>query len=134
MLTANLSALEFLPDTGKPFSIRDWIGDEDRDRDRGGDRGVRSFLFLTSRGDQHASLRGLISTWLEIAVNAMLTLAQDDGRRIWVTIQAADWIAGLVGRLGAIWADPAAWPENEAFRRYFEHRLNRVSRRSGIRN
>ena len=82
MLTANLSALEFLPDTGKPFSIRDWIGDEDRD----GDRGVPSFLFLTSRGDQHASLRGLISTWLEIAVNAMLTLAQDDGRRIWVIL------------------------------------------------
>ena len=50
------------------------------------------------------------------------------------TIQAADWIAGLVGRLGAIWADPAAWPDNEAFRRYFEHRLHRVSRRSGIRN
>ena len=50
------------------------------------------------------------------------------------TIQAADWIAGLVGRLGAIWVDPAAWPENEAFRRYFQHRLNRASRRSGIRN
>ncbi len=76
MLTAHLSALEFLPDTGKPFSIRDWIGKEDGD----------GFLFLTSRGDQHASLRGLISTWLEIAVNAMLTLAQDDGRRIWVIL------------------------------------------------
>ena len=76
MLTANLSALEFLPDEGKPFSIRDWIGKEDGD----------GFLFLTSRGDQHASLRGLISTWLEIAVNAMLTLAQDDGRRIWVIL------------------------------------------------
>ena len=76
MLTAHLSALEFLPDTGKPFSIRDWISDEDAD----------GFLFLTSRGDQHASLRGLISTWLEIAVNAMLTLAQDDGRRIWVIL------------------------------------------------
>ena len=80
MLTANLSALEFLPDTGKPFSIRDWISDEKRDGDRGG------FLFLTSRGDQHASLRGLISTWLETAVNAMLSLAQDDGRRIWVIL------------------------------------------------
>ena len=80
MLTANLSALEFLPDTGTPFSIRDWIGEEDRARDGG------SFLFLTSRGDQHASLRGLISTWLEIAVNAMLTLSQDDGRRIWVIL------------------------------------------------
>ena len=76
MLTANLSGLEFLPDEGKPFSIREWISDEER----GG------FLFLTSRGDQHASLRGLISTWLEIAVNAMLSLAQDDGRRIWVIL------------------------------------------------
>ena len=76
MLTAHLGALEFLPDEGKPFSIRDWIGKEDGD----------GFLFLTSRGDQHASLRGLISTWLEIAVNAMLTLAQDDGRRIWVIL------------------------------------------------
>ena len=76
MLTAHLSALEFLPDTGEPFSIREWISDED-----GG-----GFLFLTSRGDQHASLRGLISTWLEIAVNAMLSLAQDDGRRIWVIL------------------------------------------------
>ena len=80
MLTANVSALELLPDTGKPFSIRDWISDEARDRNGGG------FLFLTSRGDQHASLRGLISTWLEIAVNAMLSLAQDDGRRIWVIL------------------------------------------------
>ena len=76
MLTAHLGALEFLPDEGKPFSIRDWISNEDAD----------GFLFLTSRGDQHASLRGLISTWLEIAVNAMLSLAQDDGRHIWVIL------------------------------------------------
>ena len=48
MLTAHLGALEFLPDTGERFSIRDWVGRED-------DTG---FLFLTSRGDQHASLRG----------------------------------------------------------------------------
>ena len=75
MLTANLGALEYLPDEGAPFSIREWI---ERDRD--------GFLFLTSRGDQHASLRGLISTWLEIAVNAMLSLGQDDRRRIWVVL------------------------------------------------
>ena len=49
------------------------------------------------------------------------------------TLQPADWIAGLVGRLGAAWADPAAYPENEVFRRYFEYRLNQVSRRSGVR-
>ena len=80
MLTANLSAFEFLPDTGEPFSIREWISKEDEPGADGG------FLFLTSRGDQHASLRGLISTWLEIAVNAMLSLAQEHERRIWVIL------------------------------------------------
>lgn len=49
------------------------------------------------------------------------------------TLQAADWIAGLVGRLAATWADPDAYPENEVFRRYFEHRFKTVSRRSGVR-
>ena len=49
------------------------------------------------------------------------------------TLQAADWIAGLVGRLGAVWAEPEVWPENEIFRLYFEDRINNVSRRSGVR-
>ena len=76
MLTANIGAMEVLPDEGEPFSIRKWVG-----REEGG-----GFLFLTSRGDQHASLRGLISTWLEIAVNALLSLPRDDGRRVWVIL------------------------------------------------
>ena len=49
------------------------------------------------------------------------------------TLQAADWIAGLIGRLGAVWIEPSVWPENEIFRRYFERRINRISRRSGVR-
>ena len=49
------------------------------------------------------------------------------------TVQAADWIAGLVGRLAAIWTDPTAYPENEVFIRHFGDRLRRISRRSGIR-
>ena len=66
--------------SGKTVLISD-LAAQIRDRGEGG-----GCLFLTSRGDQHASLRGLISTWLEIAVNAMLSLAQDDGRRIWVIL------------------------------------------------
>ena len=76
MLTANIGALEVLADSGTPFSIRNWIGGESRS----------GFLFLTSRGDQHASLRGLISMWLEVAVNALLSLEQDDERRVWVVL------------------------------------------------
>ena len=50
------------------------------------------------------------------------------------TVQAADWIAGLVGRIGAFWVEEAAWPENEVFHRYFESRLWAVRVRSGIRD
>ena len=75
MLTANIGAMDLLPDEGEPFSIRQWVEGEGE-----------GFLFLTSRGDQHASLRGLISTWLEIAVNTLLSLPRMDGRRIWVIL------------------------------------------------
>ena len=49
------------------------------------------------------------------------------------TLQAADWIAALVGRLGAFWADQTAYSDNQVFCQYFKHRLNRVQRRSGVR-
>ena len=49
------------------------------------------------------------------------------------TLQAADWIAGLVGRLGASWVDRGSFPENAVFRQYFQDRLHNASRRSGIR-
>ena len=49
------------------------------------------------------------------------------------TLQAADWIAGLVGRLGAYWADPTTYSDNQLFHQYFENRLNQVSHRSGVR-
>ena len=50
------------------------------------------------------------------------------------TVQAADWIAALVGRLGTYWKEPAAWPENEVFGRYFEDRLTQLQVRSAIRD
>ncbi|MYG47454.1 MAG: DUF3800 domain-containing protein, partial [Synechococcus sp. SB0675_bin_6] len=50
------------------------------------------------------------------------------------TLQAADWIAGLVGRLGACWAERTAYSDNQVFCCYFEHRLDEVARRSGVRD
>lgn len=49
------------------------------------------------------------------------------------TAQASDWISGLVGRIGAIWAEPTQYKDNDIFRRYFEARINKSSIRSGIR-
>lgn len=107
--------------------------DEFCDRDC---RPTSHFVLMLDEHDQRSAL---------ITAAARSMFARKDRRRCLIeppfhleshryqTLQAADWIAGLVGRLGAAWADPAAYPENEVFRRYFEHRLNRVSHRSGVR-
>jgi len=42
------------------------------------------------------------------------------------TMQAADWIAALVGRLGAIQKAPVAFPQNQIFQNYFGSRLSEV--------
>ena len=50
------------------------------------------------------------------------------------TMQAADWIAGLIGRLGAYWKAASDYPENEIFATYFAARLHQCAVRSGIRD
>jgi hypothetical protein len=50
------------------------------------------------------------------------------------TVQAADWICGLVGRLGAHWTDPVGFAEFEWAERLFGQRIARIAVRSGIRN
>lgn len=43
------------------------------------------------------------------------------------TIQCADWICGLIGRLTALSSAPDEYPELEPFDRYFSERINDVS-------
>jgi hypothetical protein len=50
------------------------------------------------------------------------------------TLQAADWICGLIGRFGAYWEDKAAFPELVWTEELFHHRITRVAIRSGIRS
>ena len=74
MLTANIGAMEVLADSGEPFSIREWIS-------RDGDERFPVANFPVLQGRPAREPEGLISTWLEIAVNSMLSLGQDDGRQ-----------------------------------------------------
>lgn len=50
------------------------------------------------------------------------------------TVQAADWICGLIGRFGAYWEDKDAFPELRWTEDLFHHRLARVAVPSGIRS
>lgn len=58
--------------SGGDFSIRDFLNDGDGN------------LFITWREDQMKSLQPLISTWVDIICNAILSLSEDESRRIWL--------------------------------------------------
>lgn len=81
VLTANLQSLRFLKDTNDHiqdnyFSIRQWVENEKQN----------NILFISSRADQHETLKPLISAWLEIAINSLLSLEQNSKRKIWVIL------------------------------------------------
>jgi type IV conjugative transfer system coupling protein TraD len=67
ILATHLSSMKYLGDSEENFSIRKWV---ETDSD--------GFLFISSRSDQHDSLQPLISTWIDIAVKALLSVEQND--------------------------------------------------------
>lgn len=81
ILSAYISSMKYLHDDKENFSIRNWIEKKD-------DNG---FLFISSRSDQHETLQPLISTWIDIAIKALLSLEQNsyssnNPRRIWIIL------------------------------------------------
>lgn len=76
-LVTNLASLQAMdrPASDRPdFSIREWVRNEDSE----------ACLFLSSRSDQHETLRPLISTWMDIALNAIMSQDRDPDRTIWL--------------------------------------------------
>jgi type IV conjugative transfer system coupling protein TraD len=59
-----------------PFSIRQWVQNDE----------ASHWLFITSLGDRHETLKPLISAWIDVAVNALLSLRPDPKRRIWLIL------------------------------------------------
>jgi type IV conjugative transfer system coupling protein TraD len=63
---------ELLPENRR-FSIKDFIQNEDQS----------GWLFITSKNDQLASLRHLITLWVDIAIGEVLSLKPDPARRLY---------------------------------------------------
>lgn len=76
-IAANIRSLEWLPDREgeASFSIRQFITDAAR---------ADAWLFITSRNDQLAALRGLITLWVDTATATLLSMKEDVDRRIWL--------------------------------------------------
>lgn len=71
-----LKSLKYIEESDHPFSIRKWVSDDQND----------GWLFITSRADQHETLKPLISAWLDTAANALMSLCTDPKRRIWMLL------------------------------------------------
>ena len=95
-----------------------------------------NFLLIMDEHDQRKSLLKAASISMYKPDDPKRTLIeppfQAESDR-YQTLQAADWIAALIGRMGAFWTDRDAYPENKIFRTYFEDRIEQAQRRSGIR-
>lgn len=76
VLATYLKSLCYIHDQDNPFSIRRWIQQDQ----------LQEWLFISSLGDRHESLKPLITAWLDIAINALLSLPENSNRRIWVIL------------------------------------------------
>jgi len=76
VLATYLKSLKYVRDGDNSFSIRQWVQNENE----------KNWLFITSLGDRHETLKPLISSWIDIAVNALLSLPPSQTRRIWLIL------------------------------------------------
>ncbi|HRD70412.1 MAG TPA: type IV secretion system DNA-binding domain-containing protein [Legionella sp.] len=73
VMATYLKSLLYLQEEGDVFSIRNWILDEQQD----------NFLFVSSDGRKHPTLRPLISAWINTATKEILGMPADNQRRVW---------------------------------------------------
>ena len=73
-LASYLKCLKYIKDEENPFSIRSWIQDDSK----------KNWLFISSTADRHETLKPLISMWLDLSANALLSLSPSYSRRIWL--------------------------------------------------
>jgi len=76
VLSTFLKGLKYVKDTENPFSIRKWVQDDKQS----------NWLFISSLSDRHETLKPLISMWLDLAANALMSLTSSDSRRIWIIL------------------------------------------------
>lgn len=75
-LASVLRGFRYLDDTSAGLSIRDWVTDEKDD----------SWLFISVKADQLPTLRPIITMWLDIAINAIMSMPPDQQRRLYCVI------------------------------------------------
>lgn len=81
--TQFLKILKDKKDTKESFSIRDFIT-ESLSLEK--EEGKGKILFLSSRSDMHSTLQPLLTCWIDIVINALLSGSQQSSKKIWIIL------------------------------------------------
>lgn len=82
-------ALGCLPETGTPFSVRDWVLASDGETDEHGNHtpAPGSILFIAAQHVNLRSVRVLLTMWLTTAINTLMSMPGDQlGIRLWLLL------------------------------------------------
>ncbi|WP_371424529.1 type IV secretion system DNA-binding domain-containing protein [Tardiphaga sp.] len=74
VFNTNAQVLRFLPDEGEQFSIRDWIT---------GEKKPGAILFITSNYVDLPMNRALLTLWMDLCINRLMTMPRTRRLRIW---------------------------------------------------
>lgn len=88
VFNANARALKLLPTTGRSFSVRDWIREDD---------GRGSILFVSARYIDMSVCSQLLTVWLDTAMNTLMAMERTQDLRLWF----------ILDELGALHRMPA---------------------------
>jgi type IV secretory pathway TraG/TraD family ATPase VirD4 len=89
VFNTNAQVLRFLPDAGPRFSIREWIT---------GEKSPGSILFITSNYVDLPMNRALLTLWMDLAINRLMTMPRTRSLRTWFMFDEL----GALHRLPAI--------------------------------
>ncbi|MDB2613592.1 ATPase, T2SS/T4P/T4SS family [Chlamydiales bacterium] len=67
-----IKCLTHLKDSEDPFSIKKWLQSEDS-----------SWLFISCKTEELTSIRPLLSCWISVSIDGLLSMGQDLDRRVW---------------------------------------------------
>ena len=89
VFNTNAQALRFLPDEGKPYSIKQWIT---------GEKQPGSILFITCTYTDLEMNKALLTLWSNLAIHSLMTMAHTRSLRTWFMFDEL----GALHRLPAI--------------------------------
>lgn len=74
VFNTNAQALRFIPEDGELFSIADWVRSEEK---------PGAILFVSARHVDLAMNKALLTLWMDLAINTLMTLPRTRTLRLW---------------------------------------------------